>query len=175
MSCRICCFYCAGQFLGALVGAAVAAHVLGGALGNAAVHYAATAPGALRRRRRVRCRGNHLFRFDELYSVRLGARESPSIHTLLWRCFGCCMYSVRIATIGRQCKPGTHVRAGHFRQLLAAVWIYFTAPPFGMLATAEVFLILRGGVGPFCAKLDHANRKRCMFHHEYRTVFTLFG
>jgi len=85
------------------------------------------------------------------------------------------LYSVRIATIGRQCKPGTHVRAGHFRQLLAAVWIYFTAPPFGMLATAEVFLILRGGVGPFCAKLDHASRKRCMFHHEYRTVFTLFG
>ena len=129
----------------------------------------------LRRRRRVRCRGNHLFRFDEHYSVRLGTRESPSIHTLLWRYFGCCMYSVRIATIGRQCKPGTHVRAGHFRQLLAAVWIYFTAPPFGMLATAEVFLILRGGVGPFCAKLHHANHKRCIFRHGYRTVFTFFG
>jgi aquaporin Z len=39
-----------------------------------------------------------------------------------------------------------------------------------MLAAAQVFLWVRGGVGPYCAKLHHANNKRCIFHHGYRTA-----
>jgi aquaporin Z len=35
----------------------------------------------------------------------------------------------------------------------------------GMLAAAEVFLRSRGGVAPYCAKLHHANSKRCIFRH----------
>jgi aquaporin Z len=46
-----------------------------------------------------------------------------------------------------------------------ALWIYFLAPTLGMLAAAEVFLRARGGVPPYCAKLHHANSKRCIFHH----------
>jgi aquaporin Z len=46
-----------------------------------------------------------------------------------------------------------------------AVWIYFIAPGLGMLAGAEVFLRVRGGAAPYCAKLHHANDKRCIFHH----------
>jgi hypothetical protein len=37
---------------------------------------------------------------------------------------------------------------------------------------AEAFLFVRGGVGPFCAKLHHANHQRCVFHHRFRTVLT---
>jgi hypothetical protein len=49
-----------------------------------------------------------------------------------------------------------------------ALGIYFTAPTLGMLAAAQVFLRARRGVGPYCAKLHHANNKRCicrMFSH----------
>src|SRR5262249_15116176 len=46
-----------------------------------------------------------------------------------------------------------------------AVWIYFLAPPLGMLAAAEVFLLARNRVGPYCAKLHHQNNKRCIFCH----------
>jgi aquaporin Z len=46
-----------------------------------------------------------------------------------------------------------------------ALWMYFIAPTFGMLIAAEVFLRARGGVGPYCAKLHHANDKRCIFVH----------
>jgi aquaporin Z len=45
------------------------------------------------------------------------------------------------------------------------LWIYFTAPPLGMVAAAEVFLLIRGGRGPYCAKLHHHNNKRCIFCH----------
>src|SRR5215472_5680285 len=34
-----------------------------------------------------------------------------------------------------------------------ALWVYFSAPPLGMLAAAEAFLLARRGEGPFCAKL----------------------
>jgi len=47
-----------------------------------------------------------------------------------------------------------------------ALWIYFLGPTLGMLAAAELFLWTRGGVGPYCAKLHHANEKRCIFRHD---------
>lgn len=47
-----------------------------------------------------------------------------------------------------------------------AMWIYFLAPTLGMLAAADVFLRVRGGTPPYCAKLHHDNDKRCIFHHE---------
>jgi aquaporin Z len=45
----------------------------------------------------------------------------------------------------------------------SALWIYFAAPPLGMLAAAEVHLYLFGENGVFCAKLDHAPGKPCIF------------
>src|SRR5205807_2502447 len=45
-----------------------------------------------------------------------------------------------------------------------ALWVYFTAPPLGMLLAAQVYLCLRGKHVVFCAKLHHDNDKRCIFH-----------
>jgi aquaporin Z len=59
----------------------------------------------------------------------------------------------------RSFGPALHVNYWH------AIWLYFTAPTLGMLVAAEVFLRARGGVQPFCAKLHHANNKRCIFRH----------
>jgi aquaporin Z len=59
----------------------------------------------------------------------------------------------------RSFGPALHVSYWH------AIWLYFTAPTLGMLIAAEVFLRARGGVYPFCAKLHHANKKRCIFRH----------
>lgn len=46
-----------------------------------------------------------------------------------------------------------------------ALWIYFIAPPVAMLAAAEIFLLVSGRKGPYCAKLHHHNDKRCIFRH----------
>ncbi|MGC2805140.1 MAG: aquaporin [Candidatus Acidiferrales bacterium] len=45
------------------------------------------------------------------------------------------------------------------------LWIYFVAPTIGMLVAAMVFLRARHAAPPYCAKLHHANNKRCIFHH----------
>jgi aquaporin Z len=164
-------FYCAGQFLGALTGVAVGAYVLGGALGDAAVHYAVTAPGAYGDA--VAFVAEVIISFALMSTIR-SARISLDTHLtlpVLWLL----LYTVRIASIGSSANPARTFGPAMFASYWHALWIYFTAPSFGMLAAAEAFLILRGGVGPFCAKLHHATHKRCIFRHGYRTVFTFFG
>jgi aquaporin Z len=51
-----------------------------------------------------------------------------------------------------------------------SLWIYFLAPTLGMLLAAELFLSLRCGIGPYCAKLHDANHERCVFRHGHRQV-----
>jgi len=61
---------------------------------------------------------------------------------------------------------GSALRAGYWQ----ALWIYFVAPTLGMLGAAEAFLWARGDVARYCAKLYHANNKRCTFHQGYRAA-----
>jgi aquaporin Z len=44
-----------------------------------------------------------------------------------------------------------------------ALWIYFTAPPLGMLVAAEAYVRLRGAHRVLCAKLNHHTARRCIF------------
>jgi aquaporin Z len=45
---------------------------------------------------------------------------------------------------------------------LSYLWLYFTAPVFGMLAAAELFRVAKLGRNWFCAKLIHDSRYRCI-------------
>jgi aquaporin Z len=45
--------------------------------------------------------------------------------------------------------------------LWTALWIYFLAPPLGMLAAAAAYKRLRRPVA--CAKYHHQNDRRCIF------------
>ncbi len=46
------------------------------------------------------------------------------------------------------------------------VWIYFAAPPLGMLLAAEIFVRIRGRLAVRCAKLHHDNGP-CIFNCSY--------
>jgi aquaporin Z len=48
-----------------------------------------------------------------------------------------------------------------------SLWIYFTAPPLGMLAAAELFVRAAGRARVRCAKLHHAFDIPCIFHCGY--------
>jgi aquaporin Z len=47
--------------------------------------------------------------------------------------------------------------------IFTALWVYLIAPPVGMLAAAQVYLILLGRRRVHCAKYHHDNAKRCIF------------
>lgn len=48
------------------------------------------------------------------------------------------------------------------------LWIYFTAPPLGMLAAAELYVRRWGRERVSCAKLDHDTTRRCIFRCAHR-------
>src|SRR2546427_11995413 len=76
---------------------------------------------------------------------------------------------------GMSMNPARTFGSALFGQDWNAIWIYFTAPPLGMLTAAQLYLARRGRQAVACAKLHHQNSKRCIFceYHGARIAATL--
>jgi len=163
-------FYAAGQFLGAIGGVAIARYALRGAAANYAVRYAVTAPGIYGVS--VAFLGEFAISFVLMLTILLTtnrerlARYTPYFAGALVAMFLTFEWPVS----GMSMNPARTLGSAFHASYWYALWIYFTAPPLGMLTAAELFLAARGGVPPICAKLHHANNKRCIFHCGYRTT-----
>ena len=161
-------FYCAGQFLGAVSGVALAALALRGAPAHKAVRYAATLPGAY---------GDFAAFFAELsisffLMIAILVASNHKILAPYTRYFAAFLIAAYIAfespVSGMSANPARTFGPAFWGSYWRAIWIYFLAPPLGMLGAAEVFLLARQGKRPYCAKLDHQNDKRCIFCHSGR-------
>ena len=162
--------YVVAQFLGAIIGVAIAKFVLRGALEHDAVRYAVTAPGSYGSV--VAFTGELTISFVLMMTILVVtnretlARYTPYLVGVLYAIF----ITFETPLSGMSMNPartfGSAFRAGYWH----ALWIYFIAPTLGMLVAAEIFLRARGGRRPFCAKLHHANNKRCIFRHGDRTT-----
>jgi aquaporin Z len=159
-------FYCAAQLLGAVAGVALASLVLEGAPAHKAVRYAATIPGIY---------GDRIAFVAELAIsfILMSAILFTSNHDVLapyTHYFAAVLVAVYIAfespLSGMSTNPARTFGPALYARYWHALWIYFVAPPLGMLAAAEVFLLARERKGPYCAKLHHHNAKRCIFRHE---------
>ena len=64
---------------------------------------------------------------------------------------------------GMSMNPARSLGSALPAQIWTALWIYFTAPPLGMLLAAELYVRIQGAQKIFCAKLHHQNTKRCIF------------
>jgi aquaporin Z len=167
-------FYIAAQFLGGIAGVAIATHLLRGAPGDAAVRYAVTIPGRY---------GNVIAFVAEMTIcfilmitvLFVSNRENIARYTPYFAGALIAIYmTFEWPLSGMSTNPARTFGSPFSASYWHALWIYFTAPPLGMLAAAETFLWVRGGVGPHCAKLHHANNKRCIFHCGYRTARSQF-
>jgi aquaporin Z len=157
--------YCAAQFLGAVAGVAIATLVLQGAPAHKAVRFAATIPGNY---------GESIAFAAELAIsfILMMAVLVTSNHKVLapyTRYFAAVLVASFIAfespLSGMSTNPARTFGPALYGNYWHALWIYFIAPPMGMLAAGEVFLLARQGKAPYCAKLDHENEKRCIFCH----------
>jgi aquaporin Z len=158
-------FYGVAQFAGAAAGVAVATALLLGAAGNPSIRYAATLPGMYGAA--VAFVGEMAISFVLMLTVlfttnhNVLSRYTPYFVGALYAIF----IMVETPLSGMSMNPartfGSALRGLYWH----ALWVYFFAPTLGMLIAAEVFLRVRGGVGPYCAKLHHDNDKRCIFRH----------
>ncbi len=162
-------FYAIAQFSGAISGVGIATYILRGAPENDAIRYAVTVPGVY---------GNAGAFVAELTIsfilmttvLFVTNREALARYTPY---FVGALYATYITfetpLSGMSMNPARTFGSAFHASYWHALWIYFIAPTLGMLGAAEVFLRAHGGVVPGCAKLHHANNKRCIFHCGYRT------
>src|SRR5262245_51775068 len=158
-------FYAVAQFAGATAGVVIATFLLLGAPGNPAIRYAATLPGTYGVG--AAFMAETVISFVLMLTLLLTANHRSSSPYTPY--FMGALYAVFITfetpLSGMSMNPartcGSAVRGRYWHGL----WLYFVAPTLGMTIAAEVFLRMRGGIGPYCAKLHHANDKRCIFRH----------
>ena len=162
--------YVAAQFLGAIGGVTLARIALPDALANHAVRYAVTVPGmygsAVAFAAEVAI--SFILMVTVLFTTNskiLAPYTSYFVGTLI-----ALYYTFEAPLSGTSTNPARTFGSALHANYWHALWIYFMAPSLGMLAAGELFLRVRSGAGPYCAKLHHANGEPCIFRHAQHEV-----
>ncbi|MFL5494174.1 MAG: MIP/aquaporin family protein [Gemmatimonadales bacterium] len=155
--------YMLAQFTGGVGGVLIARLALGSLLADPRVGYAATLPGssgvavAFVAEAGISCL---------LVLVVLSVSNHPRWAAYTGLCAGVLVASYitfEAPLSGMSMNPARTFGSAFFGGNWTAIWIYFTAPPLGMLAAAQLYLARRGRQAIACAKLHHRNSKRCIF------------
>jgi len=154
-------FYVVAQFAGGVAGVALVAAVLGKFLAHPSVNYVATLPGV--GGTGTAFLGEVIIAFI-LMSVVLLVSNTQKLARFTGLFAGACVaafITFEAPISGMSMNPARTFGSAVLPQLWDSLWIYFLAPPLGMLAGAAGYLRLKHAVG--CAKLHHQNQSRCIF------------
>jgi aquaporin Z len=156
-------FYVMAQFAGGLVGVLLVAAAIGSYIMDPSVNYAATLPGP---------DGPGIAFLAELaisFGLMLVVLVTSNTRCLanLTGLFAGTLIATYIAVeaplSGMSMNPARTVASALPAHLWTAFWVYFTAPPLGMLAASEVYVRLINIRRIACPKLHHQNTRRCIF------------
>ncbi|HVV71931.1 MAG TPA: aquaporin, partial [Verrucomicrobiae bacterium] len=161
-------FYSAFQFIGGVLGVLIVRLVAGPFLSHTSVNYVVTVPGVAGPWVAFMAEGAISF---GLVMVVLVMTNHSALAPYTGLAAGFCVaafIALESPFSGMSMNPARTVASALPANLWRAIWIYFTAPPLGMLLAAEVYLRFPRKVA--CAKLHHQNRFRCIFceYHEAR-------
>src|SRR5215469_3080483 len=163
-------FYVVAQFIGGTLGVLLSGLIWGHAIAEQNVRYAATMPGA---------RGTGVAFVAEMVisflmmTLILNVSNSPQIARFTGVIAGALVatyVTLESPLSGMSMSPARSLASAAPGGLWNSLWIYFTAPPLGMMLAARVYLWLRGKDAVFCAKLHHDNDKRCIFRCNYKAL-----
>jgi aquaporin Z len=161
--------YVFAQFVGGVLGVLLARVIAGELLADRAVSYAVTVPGA---------QGPWVAFAAEvgisfvLMTVVLAVAGHPRYGRWTGVCAGLLVatfIAIEAPLSGMSMNPARTLGSAVGAQRWTALWLYFLAPPLGMLAAAQLHLVLRGPRPQDCAKFHHANGRRCI-HCAYRAA-----
>jgi aquaporin Z len=156
-------FYMLAQSVGGIVGVLLVLGVLGERFSSAPVSYVATRPGefgvgaAFAAEVAITC---------VLMLVVLRVSNSPGLerYTGLFAGSLVALYITFEAPVsGMSLNPARSFASATPGGMWDHLWVYFLAPPLGMLTAAQIHLLWKGAQSVSCAKLHHQNDKRCIF------------
>lgn len=156
-------FYIAFQFIGGIAGVLVASFVLGNLVAHRSVNYSATLPGPSGPMRAFLA---ELIISFILMSVILTVSNTKRLGRWTGLFAGALVatyITFESPISGMSMNPARTFGSAAVGHMWTALWIYFTAPPLGMLLAAEVYTRLKSSRVVACAKLNHYNNTRCIF------------
>ena len=160
-------FYMLAQMLGGLAGVLIATAVLGALVAHPAVRYVTTVPGpagaAAAFVAEVVITFVLISAVLRVSNTAVLARFTPFFVGALVAIY----IAVEAPVSGMSMNPARSLASAWPAGAWEPLWIYFLAPPLGMLLAAEVHVRRRGLASVFCAKLDHDNAQPCIFHCRY--------
>jgi aquaporin Z len=156
-------FYILAQFIGGTAGVFVAALLLGNLIAAPSVQYAVTIPGTSGIF--VAFLAEMVISFIHMSLVlHVSNTKNLARYTGLFAGMMVAMYiSIEAPYSGMSMNPARTFASAFPAQIWTALWLYFVAPPLGMLLAAELYVRQQGFHKVFCAKLHHYNNKRCIF------------
>ena len=155
--------YAVAQFAGGALGVAVMAVALRQPLAMPPVQYVVTVPGHDGIRTAFMA---ELALSAMLMTAVLVVSNAPRLARLTGVVAGALVglfITFEAPISGMSMNPARSAASALVAMHAPALWIYFVAPPLGMLLAAELYLRLRGARAAFCAKLVHDHRLRCIF------------
>jgi aquaporin Z len=168
-------FYVTAQFVGAVFGVWIASVVLPSLLAHPAVNYVVTMPG--KQGAAVAFVAEAVITFALMLIVLIVSNQAKlARYTGLFAGVLVTMYITFEAPLsGMSMNPARTFGAALGGNIWTALWIYFTAPPLGMLLAAESYLRFAGAHKIFCAKLHHHNDQRCIFRCNFDRIHEDIG
>jgi aquaporin Z len=165
-------FYIVAQFIGGTLGVLLSSWIWGRAIAEENVRYAATVPGT---------HGTGVAFVAELVisfvmmAMVLNVSNSAQVARFTGVIAGALVatyITLESPLSGMSMNPARSLASAVPGGLWNSLWIYFTAPPLGMMLAAQAYLWLRGRRSVFCAKLHHDNDRRCIFRCNYKALLT---
>ncbi len=163
-------FYIAFQFVGGIAGVLVASLVLGNLVAHASVNYSATLPGP------SGPTGAFLAELIISFILMLVVLLVSNTKRLgRWTgLFAGALVATYITfespISGMSMNPARSFGSAAVGNVWTALWIYFTAPPLGMLLAAQIYTRLKSSRSVACAKLNHYNNTRCIFRCNFNQL-----
>jgi aquaporin Z len=155
--------YVGAQFVGAIAGIGAATAALHGIVSDPSVNYVTTVPGppgVL-----VAFLAETVMSFVLMLTV-LAVSNHPRWARFTGVCAGLLVWTyitLEAPLSGMSMNPARTFGSALLARNFQGLWIYFTAPPMGMLLAAEVFTRRAGLHRVVCAKLHHPADGPCIF------------
>src|SRR5712692_2179339 len=160
-------FYVAAQFAGGVMGLSLAVAAAGSLVGAPSVNYVATVPGP--RGVSIAFVAELIIAFAMMTMVLVTTARVPRLAPFTGLFAGALLavyITLEAPLSGMSLNPARSFASALVAQLWTGFWVYLTAPLLGMLLAAEVHQRSSKSDVP-CAKLHHANNRRCIFRCRY--------
>ncbi len=156
-------FYIAAQFAGGLAGVLISGLVLRSGIRHASVNHAVTVPGPAGVA--PAWAAEFAISMGMMVLVLWSSNRADAAPFTGWLAGAllAVYITVEAPLSGMSINPARTLASALPARTFRGLWVYFTAPPLGMLCAALAYTAVTGDAAVRCAKLNHAGDGPCIF------------